>query len=149
VSVSYFYEPLAPYGSWVEYPHHGWCWVPHVSSTWRPYTYGRWEYTEFGWTWVSYDPWGWAVSDRHLLDRNLRARVVPPQRNASFLLRTRNAMRYAIRDGAPVNHGVGIDVIQRAVGGRVKPLRSTEIREPGRPREIGRGRIGNGSPGGS
>jgi hypothetical protein len=61
-SVSYFYDDLAPYGAWVDYPHYGWCWVPYdVSPGWRPYFDGTWIYTEFGWTWVSNEPWGWAT----------------------------------------------------------------------------------------
>jgi len=62
VSVSYFYDALAPYGSWVEYPPYGWCWSPYdADPSWRPYSVGYWVYTDFGWTWVSNDPWGWAA----------------------------------------------------------------------------------------
>ena len=62
VSVSYFYDDLAPYGSWVDYGPYGWCWVPAVSAAdWRPYEDGYWVMTDYGWTWVSYEPWGWAT----------------------------------------------------------------------------------------
>src|SRR5512140_3544689 len=59
VSVSFFYDSLAPYGDWVTVSNHGRCWRPaHVSSGWQPYLNGEWTYTDLGWTWVSYDPWG-------------------------------------------------------------------------------------------
>jgi len=61
VSVSYFYDDLAPYGRWVDVPGYGWCWSPEVSGGWRPYCYGSWEYTDAGWAWDSDEPWGWAV----------------------------------------------------------------------------------------
>jgi len=62
VDVSYFYDELAPYGSWVDYGSYGWCWVPgEVASAWRPYSNGHWIYTDYGWTWASYEPWGWAT----------------------------------------------------------------------------------------
>jgi len=60
--VSYFYRPLAPYGDWVNVAPYGWVWIPYnVSPDWRPYSEGRWIYTEYGWTWMSYEPWGWAT----------------------------------------------------------------------------------------
>jgi hypothetical protein len=62
VGVDTFYSNLAPYGYWVERPSYGWVWVPrHVRHHWRPYSYGRWAYTDYGWTWVSSEPFGWAT----------------------------------------------------------------------------------------
>ena len=62
VSVSYFYDALAPYGRWVNYSSYGWCWAPYTSwSGWRPYYDGYWVYTDCGWTWASNEPWGWAA----------------------------------------------------------------------------------------
>ena len=59
--VSVFYEPLAPYGTWIALPEYGQVWSPHnMSPEWRPYTIGRWVYTDYGWTWVSDQEWGWA-----------------------------------------------------------------------------------------
>jgi hypothetical protein len=29
-----------------------------VEADWQPYENGEWIYTDYGWTWVSYDPWG-------------------------------------------------------------------------------------------
>ena len=61
VSVSYFYESLSPYGQWFQEPSYGWCWTPYDNSAdWRPYSDGHWEYTDYGWSWVSNETWGWA-----------------------------------------------------------------------------------------
>lgn len=63
-SVSYFYESLAPYGSWVDVDGYGLCWQPTVSvanPSWRPYAdQGRWYWTDAGWYWYSDYSWGWA-----------------------------------------------------------------------------------------
>ncbi len=62
VDVSVFYESLAPYGEWVMIPPHGWVWMPYdIGYDWRPYSNGYWIWTEVGWTWVSDEPFGWAV----------------------------------------------------------------------------------------
>src|SRR5581483_3747821 len=42
-AVDEFYEPLSPYGMWVDYPSYGRVWVPNrnvVGADFRPYTYG-------------------------------------------------------------------------------------------------------------
>jgi hypothetical protein len=59
--VSFFYDSLAPYGSWITVANYGTVWTPRVPPWWRPYTEGRWVFTDDGWTWVSSEPWGWAV----------------------------------------------------------------------------------------
>lgn len=73
ISIGGFYDELSPYGRWVDCSY-GDCWVPErVSRGWQPYTNGEWVYTEYGWTWVSYDPWGddpyhygtWVYTDRY------------------------------------------------------------------------------------
>lgn len=62
VSLDFFYETLEPYGSWVEVSDYGYCWMPDgVDQYWRPYADGQWVYTDAGWTWVSDEPFGWAV----------------------------------------------------------------------------------------
>jgi len=58
------YEPeLSAYGRWVYERPYGYIWVPTVTYVdWRPYLLGRWMwYPRIGWTWVSAEPWGWAV----------------------------------------------------------------------------------------
>jgi hypothetical protein len=62
VGVDFFYSNLAPYGYWVNRPSYGWAFVPrHIRHGWRPYSAGRWVYTDYGWTWVSSEPFGWAT----------------------------------------------------------------------------------------
>jgi hypothetical protein len=62
--VSYFYDSLAPYGSWMYVGGYGWCWQPTVvvsSGGWRPYCdAGRWYWSDSGWYWHSDYSWGWA-----------------------------------------------------------------------------------------
>jgi hypothetical protein len=60
--VGFFYDELSPYGDWVLTREYGWAWFPNdVEFDWRPYSDGRWIYTEYGWTWASYEPFGWAT----------------------------------------------------------------------------------------
>lgn len=57
---AYFYNELEPYGIWVSYRPYGYVWVPRdVGYGWRPYTAGHWVWTDYGWTWVSNERWGW------------------------------------------------------------------------------------------
>ena len=59
VSVSFFYDHLAPYGRWVAAGSYGRCWAPaRVAVGWAPYVDGEWVWTDYGWTWISSDPWG-------------------------------------------------------------------------------------------
>jgi hypothetical protein len=61
VAVRYFRDDLGPHGRWFRVPRYGWAWRPYgVAAHWRPYTRGRWIDTDYGWTWVSDEPWGWA-----------------------------------------------------------------------------------------
>jgi hypothetical protein len=64
VTYNYFYQTLAPYGTWLETPDYGWCWQPTcavVDPFWRPYFHrGHWLYTDCGWYWASDYSWGWA-----------------------------------------------------------------------------------------
>ena len=56
-----FYEPLTPYGSWVNFSTYGRCWHPsQVDADWRPYSNGSWVWTDAGWYWQSDEPWSWA-----------------------------------------------------------------------------------------
>jgi hypothetical protein len=62
VSFGVFHDHLAGYGRWVTHERFGTVWVPTVTVVdWQPYRYGHWVYTDFGWTWVSDEPFGWAT----------------------------------------------------------------------------------------
>ena len=64
VTVTYFYDTLTPYGSWVNVEGYGRCWRPSVcvyNPGWQPYCdHGHWVYTDCGWYWSSDYSWGWA-----------------------------------------------------------------------------------------
>ena len=62
VAGGFFYDSLTPYGQWVVNANFGTFWRPaRVSASWRPYWDGRWVYTDYGWTFLSDEPWGWAT----------------------------------------------------------------------------------------
>ena len=59
VTVGGFYDELSPYGHWVYTDRWGEVWYPDsVDASWQPYSNGHWVWTDYGWTWVSYDAWG-------------------------------------------------------------------------------------------
>lgn len=62
ISISLFYDELAPHGDWVRY-RDAYVFIPaNVGADWRPYTLGHWVYAKrYGWTWVSEEPFGWAT----------------------------------------------------------------------------------------
>lgn len=60
INFNFFFHRLSPYGRWVYIPRYGQVWYPiGLGPYWQPYTNGHWIYTNFGWTWVSYDEFGW------------------------------------------------------------------------------------------
>ena len=62
VTFDYFYDALAPYGTWVEVEGYGTCWSPSdVDPDWAPYTEGEWVYTDGGWTWLGDEPFAGIV----------------------------------------------------------------------------------------
>ncbi len=76
ITVNYFSDTLAPYGTWVNEEGYGRCWRPTVvnyDAGWRPYCdRGHWVYTDCGWYWDSDYSWGatfhygrWFRSPRH------------------------------------------------------------------------------------
>jgi hypothetical protein len=62
VDISFFYDQLSPYGHWVQSRAYGWVWLPYgIGAGWRPYAAGHWVMTDYGWTWVSDESFGWAT----------------------------------------------------------------------------------------
>src|SRR5262245_40079923 len=59
-SVDVFYDQLSPHGTWYEDPTYGWVFAP-MDPSYLPYTNGRWINSDYGFTWVSNDPFGWAT----------------------------------------------------------------------------------------
>ena len=64
VTVDYFYDTLASYGTWISVEGYGRCWRPTVmvvNAGWQPYCdHGHWVWTDDGWYWISDYSWGWA-----------------------------------------------------------------------------------------
>ncbi|MDP9291160.1 MAG: hypothetical protein M3O82_02215 [Verrucomicrobiota bacterium] len=63
-SYDLFYKALGTDGDWIETDTYGYVWRPNVAvrnPAWRPYTFGHWAETDYGWTWVSDEPFGWAT----------------------------------------------------------------------------------------
>jgi hypothetical protein len=63
VSVDFFYNNLSG-GNWIDVGDYGYGWQPDVATSdpnWRPYSDGYWAYTDYGWTWISYEDFGWAT----------------------------------------------------------------------------------------
>ena len=59
-----FFAELSRFGEWFETRDYGFVWQPLALQTdpdWRPYTRGRWVNSDQGWTWLSDEPFGWAV----------------------------------------------------------------------------------------
>jgi hypothetical protein len=56
------YSDLDDNGSWKDEPEYGHVWYPNsVPPDWAPYSDGYWNYVSpWGWTWVGYEPWGFA-----------------------------------------------------------------------------------------
>ena len=56
------YSDLDENGSWRDEPEYGHVWYPEgVGPDWAPYSDGYWNWVgPWGWTWVGYEPWGFA-----------------------------------------------------------------------------------------
>ncbi|HEX4697623.1 MAG TPA: DUF6600 domain-containing protein [Candidatus Udaeobacter sp.] len=62
-SIDFFYNNLSG-GNWIDVEGYGYGWQPDVATSdpnWRPYSDGYWAYTDYGWTWISYEDFGWAT----------------------------------------------------------------------------------------
>lgn len=60
--LGFFFDDLAPYGTWLQSPANGWVWTPSaVAPAWHPYELGHWSLTDQGWMWMSDEPFGWAT----------------------------------------------------------------------------------------
>jgi hypothetical protein len=63
VSMDFIYDNLSG-GNWIDAEGYGYGWQPDVvvrDPNWRPYSDGYWAYTDYGWTWISYEDFGWAA----------------------------------------------------------------------------------------
>ena len=63
ISIDFIYDNLSG-GNWIDVEGYGYGWQPGIATSdpnWRPYTDGYWAYTDYGWTWISYEDFGWAT----------------------------------------------------------------------------------------
>jgi hypothetical protein len=63
MSIDFIYDNLSG-GNWIDAEGYGYGWQPDVATSdpnWRPYSDGYWAYTDYGWTWISYEDFGWAT----------------------------------------------------------------------------------------
>ena len=63
VSLDFIYDNLSG-GNWIDAEGYGYGWQPDLAVSdpnWRPYSDGYWAYTDYGWTWISYEDFGWAT----------------------------------------------------------------------------------------
>ena len=63
ISLDFIYDNLSG-GNWIDVEGYGYGWQPDVAQSdpnWRPYADGYWAYTDYGWTWISYEDFGWAT----------------------------------------------------------------------------------------
>ena len=63
ISIDFIYDNLSG-GNWIDVEGYGYGWQPDIATSdpnWRPYTDGYWAYTDYGWTWISYEDFGWAT----------------------------------------------------------------------------------------
>jgi hypothetical protein len=63
ISIDFIYDNLSG-GNWIDVEGYGYGWQPDVATSdpnWRPYADGYWAYTDYGWTWISYEDFGWAT----------------------------------------------------------------------------------------
>jgi uncharacterized protein DUF6600 len=63
ISIDFMYDNLSG-GNWIDVEGYGYGWQPDVAVSdpnWRPYSDGYWAYTDYGWTWISYEDFGWAT----------------------------------------------------------------------------------------
>jgi FecR protein len=60
--VSYGMSDLAGYGNWFNCAGFGYGWQPWgMGANWAPFYDGYFDfYNGLGWTWISFEPWGWA-----------------------------------------------------------------------------------------
>jgi hypothetical protein len=150
------------YGRWFFDDSYGWVWVP--GTEWAP-AWVAWRYGDDYVGWAPLPPTAsWDVSvglgfadagvipshewcfvpRQHVLDTSLRIQVIIVARNVTLLQRSRDATRFEVRDGRPVNLGLDVAQVETFVGRRVPRVKITDVDTPAR----GNGRpVGNGGVG--
>jgi len=136
VRIEEFFEGLAPHGEWSHRRPYGWVWSPrNVDPDWRPYTQGHWTYTDYGWTWVSHEPWGWATSHygRWYYDPVYGWAWVPGTRWAPAWVAWRSGPDYIgwapLPPQVPWRAGIGLDIGRVDLDVVIAPVAWSFVRE--------------------
>lgn len=150
------------YGRWFFDDAYGWAWVP--GTEWAP-AWVAWRYSD---DWVGWAPlpprarWdvssGLVFADVHaipahqwcfvpqsrVLDRRVRVHVSLVARNVTLLARSRDATRFEVRDGRPINVGFDVARYERVHGRRVPRAQIIDVDAPtrGRGQRVVGGRVG-------
>jgi hypothetical protein len=206
LDIGYCYNYLAAYGSWVSMAPYGYVWYPRqMGYRWRPYSEGHWVWTDYGWTWISDEDWGWIpfhygrwgwdddagwfwvpgttwgpawvswryndqycgwaplppgaefragmdfrslsisipgrfwvfVETPHFLDRDIRSRALPYERNATIISYTSVHNNTYLRDNRIINEGIGVDEVRRFTKRDVPRYSLRDAGQPGPARVSG------------
>lgn len=150
------------YGRWFFDDSYGWAWVP--GNEWAP-AWVAWRYGDdyVGWAplppnarWDNSAGLGYAnagdipsqewcfVPRRHMLDVSIRVQVTSVGRNVTLLGRSRDATRYEVRSGRPVNLGFDVAQLEVSLGRRVPRVTIHDVDSPARGggRSTGSGQVG-------
>ena len=97
---------------------------------WRPYTQGHWVDTDYGWTWISDEPWGWATYHygRWLADQEYGWLWVPGNQWGPAWVSFQQGGGYV--GWAPLPPAVGFQAGIGLQHRRVQPERSASIPTP-------------------
>jgi hypothetical protein len=150
------------YGRWFFDESYGWVWVP--GTEWAP-AWVAWRYGDDYVGWAPLPPragWdasiGLAFTDAsairpdqwcfvprtHVLDVNLRVQVAVVARNVTLFGRSRDATRFEVRDGRPVNVGLDVTQVEGFIGRRVPRMKIVDVDGPARGggQPAGKGAVG-------
>ena len=133
------------YGRWFFEANRGWCWVP--GTEWAPaWVAWHWGDDYCGWAalppgldWQSRSSWdgvipgfGWCfVPRRNFYDRHLVGEIVLSARNVTLLGVTREVTRFERRGNVIVNVSLTPELVEQAVGRKVRRLEIADLNSPG------------------
>jgi hypothetical protein len=159
------YEPWGwatyHYGRWAMDPHYGWVWVP--GTVWAP----AWVAWHHGHGWAGWAPlppdahWDakgglkwrgsnhispgqWCfVEQKHLSHSKLKVKIVSVARNETIFKQTRDATKYAVRGGRPINEGLDLAAVERNTERKFPRLEIADAAVPpkGRGEKVAQGKV--------
>ena len=150
------------YGRWLFDDNYGWVWVP--GTQWAP-AWVAWRYSDDYIGWAPLPPRaGWDLSlglsfadansipsrdwnfvpQRNVLDVNIRLQIASVARNVTLIERSRDATRFEVRDGHPINLGVDVALVEKTIRRPVPRHKIVDVDAParGNGRSVGKGSVG-------